>query len=332
MDTRSTLIVSRSQVMRFLSMREGIAAVEAAFAAWGEGQVQMPPKTYLHFDRGDLRAMPAYGPALGLASVKLVNVHPHNSDLPAVMALVALYDPQTGFPLALMDGTYLTAVRTGAAGAVAAKHLARPDSRVASFVGAGRQAEAQLAALAAAVPSLERVLVHDAAPERAEAFARGATAEHGLSAEAVGLEKAVRTADILTTVTPSRAPVVRAEWVRPGTHINAIGADAPGKQELDPAVLLSAKLVVDDWEQASHGGEINVAVSRGLLTRDDVHANIGEVVTGRRPGRETDDEITVFDSTGLAVQDLACAAHVYRRLAQAGHGPGRVEFDFLSDG
>jgi len=258
--------------------------------------------------------MPAYLPDLGLAAVKNVNVHPGNRDLPAVMATLTLFDPDTGFPLAVMDGTYLTAMRTGAAGGLAARHLAQRESSVVALVGAGRQAETQLEALMLTLPAIRRVLVHDQAAGKAQQFALRATHAYGVQASPAALEEAVGNADVIVTATPARRPIVKREFLRPGMHINAIGADAPGKQELEVAVLQGARIVVDDWQQASHGGEINVAVSRGLIRRADIHAELGEVVVGRKPGRENPQEITVFDSTGLAIQDVACAAHVYRRL------------------
>jgi alanine dehydrogenase len=300
--------------------------VEVVFRAYGEGHVQMPPKPYLQFERGDLRCMPGYVPDLGVAVVKNVNVHPANTDLPTVMGTVTVFDPETGFALAIMDGTHLTAMRTGAAGGVAAKYLARPDSRVAAFVGCGRQARTQLAALMETMPALEQVLAVDAAPERAEQFAQQATFEHGVTARACDLAEALARAEILTTVTPVREPFVSLDALKQGVHINAIGADAPGKQELQAEVLRAARVVVDSWEQASHGGEINAAVSAGLLTRDDIHADIGQVVAGNRPGRDDPAEITVFDSTGLAIQDCACAAHVWHELADRAGDLPAVDF------
>jgi len=215
--------------------------VEAAFRAYAQGKAQMPPKPYLNFETGDLRIMPAYLPELGLAGVKLVNVHPDNVELPTVMGTLAVFDPGTGFLLAIMDATYLTAVRTGAAGAIAAKYLARTDSTVASFVGAGIQAYTQLQGLLVTVPSIERLLVCDVDADAAQALAHKAHEEHGLAAEACSLDDAVRNADILTTTTPVRKPIVKGDLLRPGTHVNAIGADAPGKQELERVILESAK-------------------------------------------------------------------------------------------
>ena len=312
--TTETYLITGAEVERALTMRDALQAVEAAFRAYGEGQAQMPSKIYLHFDKGDLRCMPAYLPELGLAAVKNVNVHPANSALPTVLATVTLIDPETGFPLAIMDGTYLTGMRTGAAGGIAAKYLARPDSKVACFVGAGRQAATQLEALMVVMPGIECVLAYDVDRGRAAAFAEQSAATYGVQARACPVEEALSSADIVTTVTPAREPVVKSEHVRPGTHINAIGADAPGKQELEPAILQGARIVIDSWDQASHSGEINVALSKGLISRASIYADIGEVVTGKKPGRQDDGQVTVFDSTGLAIQDLACAAHVFLTL------------------
>lgn len=326
----TTYLITQQQVREILNIAEAVRVVERAFGDYGEGRVQMPPKPYLHFEEGDLRCMPAYVPELGLASVKNVNVHPGNTDLPTVMATVTVVDPDTGFPLAVMDGTWLTAMRTGAAGGIAAAHLCREDAATAGIIGAGRQAETQLEALLAVRSGIETVLLSDVRSERAEEFARWVREQFGLQAAAATAEETVRRADVLITVTPVREPIVRAEWVQFGTHINAIGADAPGKQELDAEILQVGKVVVDSWEQASHGGEINVAVSEGIVDREHVHADIGEVVAGKKPGRENAEEVTVFDSTGLAIQDCACAALVYRKLVEEGDTDRLQKIDFLS--
>jgi len=325
MADNKTYLLTQAEVARALAMPEAVQVVEEAFKAYGEGRMQMPPKLYLQFPKGDLRCMPAYLPDLALATVKNVNVHPDNKDLPAVMATLTVFDPETGFPLAIMDSTYLTALRTGAAGGVAARYLARPDCAVACFVGTGRQAETQLSALLVSMPGIRKVLACDADAERAKRFAQHAATTYGIEASVSSIEDGVGAADVVTTATPARVPVVMKRFLRPGTHINAIGADAPGKQELELSILHEAKIVVDDWVQSSHGGEINVAFSRGLIGRQDIHADIGEVVTGKKPGRESADEITIFDSTGLAIQDCACAAHVYRRLASDPAAKSRLQ-------
>ncbi|HOV66906.1 MAG TPA: ornithine cyclodeaminase family protein, partial [Methanoregulaceae archaeon] len=237
-------------------------AVEEAFSAHGRGEVEMPPKIYVNLENGDFRTMPASIPSLGLAGVKVVNVHPENPSrgLPSVMALLVLLEPATGLPFAVMNATALTDRRTGAAGAVAARHLCRKaDGIEMGLVGAGRQAIAQLEATRACL-GIERVRVWSRTGASAAAFVRRFP---DLEVERAHLER-VADCDLLVTTTPSRVPLVRDGWIRDGTHINAIGADAPGKQELDPAILLRAQVFVDDRAQAVHSGEINVPIAAGL--------------------------------------------------------------------
>ena len=282
-------------------------AIEAAFAEHGRGGVQMPPKVYVTLvGNGDFRTMPAYIPALGVAGVKVVNVHPQNRarGLPTVMALTVLIDVETGVPRAIVNATELTAMRTGAAGAVAAKHLASRRPVTLGVVGAGRQAEALVEATAAAL-TIEEIRVWSRTEKSAEAFA-ARYADY--NAASVPIERACD-CDVLTTTTPSTAPLVMADWVREGTHINAIGADAPGKQELDPMLLVKAEVFVDDPGQAVHSGEINVPITTGLYDAGMIAGTLGEVVIGKK-GRSSPDAITIFDSTGLAIQDLAIAALV----------------------
>ncbi|MHC4114668.1 MAG: ornithine cyclodeaminase family protein, partial [Planctomycetota bacterium] len=297
----STYIIKRPEVEEVFGMKDYISTIEKAFRLYGEGKVQMPAKVYLTFEKGDLRCMPAYLPAMEAAGVKNVNAHPGNKGLPAVMAVITLIDPDTGFPIAIMDGTHITKMRTGAAGAVAARYLSREDSKVAGFVGAGVQAETQLEALLIVRPELARIIAYDINEANMKNFARDTKNRYGLDVEWAGsVEDAVKNADIVTTTTPVRRPIVKAEYVRPGTHINAIGADALGKQELDTKILKQARIVIDNWEQASHGGEINVALAKKLIAREDIYAELGEIVTGKKRGRESSEQIIIFDSTGLA--------------------------------
>ena len=327
MKQRETILLTKQDIQPVFGMTDTIEAVEEAFRLYGEGEVEMPPKVYLTFDRGDLRCMPVYMPTKGIAGVKNVNVHPHNTSLPTVMATITLVDPEDGFPLAVMDGTYLTNLRTGAAGAVAAKYLARRDSTVAGFVGAGRQACTQIDGLVVTMPDLSRVLAFDLRSDAAARFCDWCRDEHGLEAGvAASVEELVQGTDILVTTTPARSPVVKDEWVRPGTHVNAIGADAAGKQELEPALLRRSVVVIDDWEQASHSGEINVPLKQGFIRREDIHGDIGEVLTGRKCGRESGDQITIFDSTGLAVQDISSAYEAYQRVINGDSPPAGIAF------
>lgn len=304
-----------------VDMSAAVPAVEAAFAAHGRHETQMPVKVYLDLPEheGDFRAMPAaYNNSAG---VKWVNAHPRNPErhgLPSVLGMYILSDPATAVPLAVMDATLLTAVRTGAAGAVAAKHLARPDAKSVGFIGSGVQARTLLAALQAVYEDLE-VVAADASTDAAARFAAESGGRVGEPAEAAGC-------DIVCTATPVREPIVPREWIRPGTHINAMGADAHGKQELETQILVDAKVVIDDWEQACASGEVNVPLERGDLTRERIHATLGDVVAGTAAGRASDDEITVFDSTGLAVQDVALARVIYELARERGVG---LEVDFV---
>ncbi|MBN1194228.1 MAG: ornithine cyclodeaminase family protein [Methanomicrobiaceae archaeon] len=287
-----------------LTFSSVIPAVERAFENHCEGEVQMPPKVYVTFPKGDFRTMPAYIPALDIAGVKIVNVHPDNraAGLPTVMALTVILDIDTGKPVALLNATRLTDMRTGAAGAVAAKYLAPKPDIVLGLIGSGRQAEAQLEAVSE-VCALQEFRVWSRDEKNAEALISRYPQYEGKT----GSLETVCDCDVLCTTTPSRTPIIRDSWIREGTHINAIGADAPGKQELDPAILLRAGVFIDDYAQATHSGEINVPVSEGLYDPALIRGTLGEVVCGKI-GRKNATEITVFDSTGLALQDLAIAS------------------------
>ena len=323
-----TLLLTELDVERLLSMDEVMVAVESAFKEKGLGHVQMPAKLYLFYQKydGDLRTMPSYLEELDISAVKVVNVHVDNRakyNLPSVMATIILVDPRNGAPLAIMGGTWVTAMRTGAAGGVAAKYLARKDSKVVGLVGAGAQAKTQLMSLFSFYKGLREVKVWSRTKKTRDACAAEMEALYGDKAKIIPVDNvkdAVEGTDIVVTITPSRKPIVSNEWIAPGTHINCIGADAPGKEELDPAILTRAKIIVDDWEQASHSGEINVPLTNGTLTRQDIWGNIGEVVTGLKEGRTSSSEVTVFASTGLAVQDAVTAELAYKKALAKGIG------------
>lgn len=315
-----TLFLSRSEIIPLLDMREVIPAVEEAFRLWAGGKTQMPPKSYLTVEKGDFRAMPAALP--GAAGVKWVNVHPQNpaQGLPTVMAILIYNEPETGYPLAVMDATDITAYRTGAASAVASKYLACKNPRTLGLVGAGRQAYTQLLAHAALF-NFDTIRVYDISQA---SLARIVTSFPRYHLEACSLEETVAS-DIVCTVTPAREPVVKKAMLRPGTHINAVGADAPGKEELEPAILSEALIVVDDMKQSTTSGEINVPLSSGLLDPCRIHGTLGEIVTGQKCGRCDDSEISVFDSTGVAIEDIACARLLYEKV-RAKDGYLRINF------
>ncbi len=311
----STLILGKSAVSTMLKMDRVIEAVEQAFRDWTSGKGVMPAKAYVSLEKGDFRAMPAALP--GAAGVKWVNVHPRNPSegLPTVMAVLILNDPDTGYPLAVMDATDITAYRTGAAAALASKYLARSDSRTLGIVGAGRQAYTQILAHAELF-KFETIKVHDIVPENAT---RLAASLPRLNVASTSLEEAAA-CDIVCTVTPARAPVIMKGMISPGTHINAIGADAEGKEELDPSLLAEARVVVDDLRQASTSGEINVPISKGIYSASMVYSTLGEIISGCKPGRTDARSITIFDSTGVAIEDIAIARMVYEQ-AKMGEYP-----------
>jgi len=311
----------------------------------------MPAKSYIDLPEynGDFRSMPAYldvnegdvaeetetGEGWDAAGIKWVNVHtdnPGDHDLPTVMGTMIYSNPETAFPLAVLDGTTLTMKRTGAAAAVATDHLAVPDASSLGIVGAGVQSYTQLEAIAA-VRDIEEVVVSDLDEERVadflDAFGDRFDVRAGSVAEAGHC-------DVLSTVTPVESPIVGPDDVGDHTHVNAMGADAAGKHELADELLTDATIVIDDHEQCTHSGEINVPYAEGTLTDDDIYGEIGEIVVGHRagrpgtPGTPADADgvsgVSVFDSTGLAIQDVAAARVVYERADELDNG---YPFDLL---
>ncbi len=316
-----TLLLGPDAVAASADLPAVIDAVEAGFAAYARGDAQMPAKSYIDLPQhgGDFRSMPAYIDATDedweAAGVKWVNSHPDNPDrhdLPTVMGTMIYSDPETAFPLSLLDGTTLTRLRTGAAAAVATRYFTPEDADSLGLVGAGVQAHAQLEAIAAVRP-IERVVIADRDEETLAAF----EAEYGDGFDVVrgSIDEAAACA-VVSTTTPVRDPIVHA--VGPDTHVNAMGADAAGKHEIADAVLQDATIVIDDYDQCTHSGEINVPWSAGVLVDDDIYAELGEVVAGQvAPVREG---VTVFDSTGLAIQDVAASHVVYENARDAGRG------------
>lgn len=321
------LLLTDNEVKSLLSMNEVMREVELAFKEKGLGRVQMPAKNYLFYKEynGDLRTMPSYLEELNISAVKIVNVHPENQmkyNLPTVMAVIVLIDPKNGAPIAIMGGTRITDMRTGAAGGIAAKYLAKKSSKKVGLVGAGAQARTQLMALFEVYKKLE-IRVWSRKKETKRKFVAEASSTYGSFCDITPvdtLNEAVIGSDIIVTTTPSRQPLIMDHMVSAGMHFNCIGADAPGKEELDPNILKKSKIIIDDWEQASHSGEINVPLSQGVITRKNVWAEIGEVIAGLKYGRKRPEEITLFTSTGLAVQDAVTARIAYDKAIKKGIG------------
>ncbi|WP_435334619.1 ornithine cyclodeaminase family protein [Haloarchaeobius sp. TZWWS8] len=324
-----TLLLSSDDVDENAQMPDVIQAVEDAFAAYERGDAQMPAKSYIDLPQydGDFRSMPAYLLAddWDAAGIKWVNVHPNNPadfDLPTVMGTMIYSDPETAFPLAIMDGTELTMKRTGAAAAVATDHLAVEDASSLGIVGAGVQSYTQLDAISQ-VRDIETVIVSDLNDEAVQAFIDRYDDEFDVRSGSIA---EAASCDVLSTVTPVESPIVSADDLGEHTHINAMGADAEGKHELADEVLLNAKLVIDDYKQCTHSGEINVPFHEGVLDDDDIYGEIGQIVTGSKEGRTGDDGVSVFDSTGLAIQDVATAHVVYEHADENDNG---TPFDLL---
>ena len=325
----STLVLTRRDVLALLTLPECIDAVERAFRLHAEGRTLRPGVLGVPAGEGGfhIKAAGLIGDPSYFAAKTNANF-PANPclGLPTIQGTVLLADASTGAPLAVMDSGSITALRTGAATGVAAKYLARPDARAATVVGCGAQGEMQLAALAAVLP-LAHVRVYDTDRARAEKMAANATVTLGLRVEVVDDPRAaVRASDVCVTCTPSRRAFIMRDDVAPGTFIAAVGADSQGKQELEPALVAAATLVVDLLEQCAEIGELQHALAAGLLTRERVHAELADVIVGRRPGRTRTDEITIFDSSGTALQDVAAAVVVYEKARAAGRGL-EVRFD-----
>ena len=318
------LVLSRRDVLDLLTLPDCIGAVERAFRLHAEGRTLGPGVLGGHAQDGGfhIKAAGLLGERSYFAAKTNANFpqNPRRFGLPTIQGTIVLADASTGVPLAIIESGSVTALRTGAATAVAAKFLARRDARAATVVGCGVQGELQLAAIAAVLP-LQRVWLLDSDYDRAESMAARAGKGLGLRVEATkDLRASLRESDVCVTCTPARRAFVMAADVPPGMFIAAVGADAQGKQEIEPSLLTAATLVVDVLDQCAEIGELQHALAAGLMTREKVHAELGDVLAGRHPGRTRDDEITIFDSSGTALQDVAAAIAVYEKACVVGRG------------
>ncbi len=322
--TGGILLLSRSDVAALLSFSDCVEAVEAALIAQAEGLALETAVASVAAEGGafHVKAGGFRVPEPRFAAKVNANFprNPKRFGLPTVQGVVLLADAGRGAALALMDSIEITILRTGAATAIAAKRLARPDSRVATVIGCGVQGKVQAVALAHALP-LERLFLCDADPARAAALASDLSRTLGVPVEArADARAAVRESDACVTCTPARTPLLFDGDLPPGCFLAAVGADGPDKQELDPALLARTKVVVDHLEQCAEFGELHHALTAGRMRREDVHADLAAVVAGRAPGREAADETIVFDSTGIAIEDAAAASVVYERAVATGRG------------
>ncbi|MBD3173394.1 ornithine cyclodeaminase family protein [Candidatus Bathyarchaeota archaeon] len=312
-----TLYLTQDEVKEVLDMTSTLEAVENGFREMGNDNIEMPPRVYLHFEKGVLIAMPAYMPGLNAAGTKIVTVHPENRkeyDLPAVIARIILNSPDNGVPLAIMDGTYITALRTGAAGATGIKYLSREDSKIAGVYGTGVQGRSQVMGLLEVRPNIKKIKVYDIVPEAMQEFVEEMK-EMFPDVDFVTVDEAKEAAegsDIVITCTPSPKAYLDGTWLKKGCHVSAIGADTGAKRELMSSVIEKCdKHVVDFIPQAFVVGDFKVPKEEGIIDEEDIYAELGEIVAGKKKGRESRDEITMFKATGLAIQDVGTAYKVY---------------------
>jgi alanine dehydrogenase len=320
------LLLSRKDVDSVLSMDACLAAVETAFAELTRGNADMPQRAVIRIPehKGLFLGMPAHiGGDEEVLGLKVVTVYPDNPSkgLPTIFGTLLLCDPTTGQTVAIMDAGYLTAVRTGAASGVATKYLAREDSKVCTIFGAGGQARKQIEAVQLVRP-LEKIYVLDMVAATRDAFVADMSALLGVPVEAVeDAEAAVKAADIVITASSSHDPVFDGDWLKPGTHVNNIGSHSPDARELDTRTVVRAKFVADLKEaNLAEAGDILIPIAEGAVTEGHIYASLGEIVVGDKPGRENDEEITVFKSCGLAIQDVSSARVVYEAAKVAGVG------------
>lgn len=324
MSARPTLVLTASDVDALLSIDACIAAVEAALILHEHGR-SLPPASLGLAPAGGSFHVKAAGLTLDERAfiVAKANVNlPGNPGrgLPTIQGALLLFDADDGRPLAIMDSIVITAVRTAAVAAVAARWLARPEAATLTIVGCGAQAPAQLRAMAAVRPIAQAYAI-DLDRPRAAQFADAMTRELGVPIEATAdLPRAVSVSDICVTCTTATSPILGPDDLHPGLFIAAVGADNPHKQEIAPGALVAARVVVDSLEACAVSGDLRHALAAGVMSRDDVHAELSAVVAGRAAGRAGADEVFIFDSTGTALQDVAAAVAVYRAAVESGHG------------
>jgi ornithine cyclodeaminase/alanine dehydrogenase len=322
-----TLLLSRKDVESVLKMDDCLKTVETAFTELTHGRAVMPQRAVIPIPdyKGVYLAMPAYiGGEMNALGLKIVTVYPDNPskhNLPTILGTLVMCDPTTGKAVAIMDAGYLTAVRTGAASGVATKYLAREDAKDCVVFGAGVQAQKQLEAVNLVRP-LGKVRVLDIVKDAREKFAKDMGAALGLDIEPTeDVETSVKEADIVITASSSHDPVFDGNWLKPGTHINNIGSHTPAARELDTTTVKRSKFVADLKEaNMAEAGDILIPIKEGAVTEDHIYASLGEIVVGQKPGRENAEEITVFKSCGLAIQDASTALTIFNAAKEKGIG------------
>lgn len=313
------LFLSDADIAKNLTMQETIETVEEAFKEYAKGNVVLPTRSTIMVPKynGSISFMPSYLTGLDAQATKIISIYPDNraKGLPTTIAWIVVNDPKTGMVKAFMDATYLTAMRTGAITGVAAKYLAPKDAKTVAIFGAGVQGRTQTWA-ACTVRDIKKVYVYDLYPEARKKFAEAMSKQLGIEViPAESGEEACKDADIVLTATTSPKPVIKREWLKDRVHVSAIGAFYPDWRELDTATVAESKLVIDDMEGIElEAGDILLPIKEGAITWDHVHAELKQLVSGKKEGRTTEDTITVFKSVGIAIQDSSVANLVLKKL------------------
>jgi len=320
------VILTRTDLRALLNMEEVIKALGEAFLSYGQGKTVVPVRLPLEVKpyHGISLYMPAFQEGPDGLGVKVVSVFPDNPqrNLPTIFSYYLFCDPQTGALQALMDGSILTGIRTGAASGLASRYLARRDSKTLGLFGAGFQAGFQLEAMRIILPALERVFVADVNRSRVSEFIRNHSADRRIKFEpATDPNRVAKESDVIVTATTSSSPLFDGRLLRPGTHINAIGGFTPKMQEVDEETVRKAKVVVDTYEGClNEAGELLIPMQKGTFSRDQIHSDLAGLVSGQKPGRKDPGEITLFKSVGTAIEDLAAARLAYQRATEKGIG------------
>ena len=316
------LILTEREVAEILSMKEAVRLLEASFRLHAEGKTQVAPRLVMPLTgvAGNFRIMAAVIPDMGGFGLKTLTGTPGKRAPEDTYFAILYFDTETGALRAVMPGTHITGTRTGAASGVATRYLAREDAASLGLIGAGFQGRNQVAAVRE-VRDITTVRVYDLFPEAAASYAAALSGE-GLDAQPVGsAEAAVRGLDVVCAATTTKEPVILADWLEPGMHVNSVGANAPVKREVEAAAFSRCRVVLDFRDQVlGEAGDLMAAIRDGAFREDQLHAELGDVVTGRVAGRDSPDDITLFKSVGVAIEDVACAAFVYEEAGKRGLG------------
>jgi alanine dehydrogenase len=319
------LLLPRKDVEAVLMMRDTIEAMKKAFSELSHETAVLPQRIVISTENGISLYMPALLSEMGSLAVKVVTVfkkNPEKYGLPTTLGKVLLQDTETGDVICIMDGGYLTAMRTGAVSGCAIEYLAKKESKVVGLFGTGVQGMTQLWAACEARPSVEEIKIYDLRKDTARSFAEKMSTKLNVSIDvARSAEETVKGSDIILTATTSHTPIFHGKWIDSGTHISGIGSHSPGARELDGDTIKRSKIVCDQLQAClAEAGDLIIPINDGIITKEHIYADLGEIVTGKKPGRENDTEITLFKSVGLAIQDVATAKLVYEKALKMKKG------------